>query len=468
MDSITSTSFDVRNEHMLNGIFAPTRREIDAPDLRVVQGKIPDDLNGHYLRNGPNPRFTPIGSYTFPLDGDAMVHGVWFEGGRARYRNRFVRTPVMQAEERAGRALWGGTNSGIMPSAGEVPVGVGAEGRDAPFVHVIHHAQRYLALAESAPAYELSPDLGTLGEYDFGGVLPRGITAHPRIDLVTGEMFVFRYGLEEPFLTWSAISNDGVASREQSLNLDAPYMIHDCVLTENYFLIFVCPVVIDLSGPERGEHALQWHPDRGTRIAVIARDGSGVRWLDVDAFWVWHFANAYETAEVDGARSIIIDFPFWTHPGMGIPGGPGAAGMAQARIDLARGTVCIKEIDDLAAEFPRLDDRLIGRQNRYFHVVGKDVPVVGEWNEIRRYDLKTGSTVVRRTGSTKLGEAVFAPRDGSVDENDGYLLVYAYDTETLNTNLLVLHASDIAGEPAATIQLPQRVPFGLHGSWIPA
>jgi carotenoid cleavage dioxygenase-like enzyme len=101
-------------------------------------------------------------------------------------------------------------------------------------------------------------------------------------------------------------------------------------------------------------------------------------------------------------------------------------------------------------------------------VVGKDVPVVGEWNEIRRYDLKTGSTVVRRTGSTKLGEAVFAPRDGSVDENDGYLLVYAYDTETLNTNLLVLHASDIAGEPAATIQLPQRVPFGLHGSWIPA
>lgn len=89
---------------------------------------------------------------------------------------------------------------------------------------------------------------------------------------------------------------------------------------------------------------------------------------------------------------------------------------------------------------------------------------MGEWNQIRRYDLKTGSTVVRRTGSTKLGEAVFASRD----ENDGYLLVCAYDADSRNTNLLVLHASDIAGDPVATIALSQRVSFGLHGSWIPA
>lgn len=465
MMTIVST-FAVRHEPMLNGIFAPTRRERDIDELEVIQGRIPDELAGTYLRNGPNPRFTPVGSYTFPLDGDAMVHGVWFGDGRARYRNRFVRTPLMAAEERAGHALWGGTHSGITPRFDDQCAEVVQDGRDAPFVHVIHHAGRFLALAESMPTYELTPDLGTVGPYDYGGVLSEGITAHPRIDAETGEMFVFRYGLEQPFLTWSAVSSEGIAQPAQVLDVDAPYMIHDCVLTENYFVLFVCPVVIDLTGPRRGDAALQWHPDRGTRIAVIGRADGTVRWFDVDAFWVWHFVNAFETT-VDGAITIVVDYPYWNHPGMGIEGDATTGGMARASIDLQRGTVVIDQVDDQVAEFPRLDDRLIGRRNRYFHVVGKDRPVLGEWKQLRRYDLTNGSVTVRDTGSVKLGEAVFAPRSGSRDENDGYLLVYTYDPETLETNLLVLHPADIAGEPAATIAFPHRVPFGLHGSWIP-
>ena len=68
-----------------------------------MEGSLPSDLTGAYLRNGPNPKFTPLGSYTYPLEGDAMVHGLWIEGGKARYANRWVRTKGMAAEERAGR-----------------------------------------------------------------------------------------------------------------------------------------------------------------------------------------------------------------------------------------------------------------------------------------------------------------------------------------------------------------------------
>ena len=46
------------------------------------------EIAGTYLRNGPNPA-TPI-SYTYPLDGDGMIHALVFEEGRARYANRFV------------------------------------------------------------------------------------------------------------------------------------------------------------------------------------------------------------------------------------------------------------------------------------------------------------------------------------------------------------------------------------------
>ena len=71
-----------------------------------VTGHLPEQLSGAYLRNGSNPQFAPLGAYHW-FDGDGMVHGVYLEGGRARYRNRWVETPGLLHERRAGRALFG-------------------------------------------------------------------------------------------------------------------------------------------------------------------------------------------------------------------------------------------------------------------------------------------------------------------------------------------------------------------------
>ena len=103
----TLHTVDPSTEPFLSGRFAPVGEEISADRLEVT-GALPDDLTGAYVRNGPNPRFTPLGSYTYPLEGDGMVHGVWLDGGNARYANRYVRTQGMLAEEKAGRALFGG------------------------------------------------------------------------------------------------------------------------------------------------------------------------------------------------------------------------------------------------------------------------------------------------------------------------------------------------------------------------
>ena len=47
-----------------------------------------------------------------------------------------------------------------------------------------------------------------------------------------------------------------------------------------------------------------------------ARDGSSdPRWIETDAFWVWHFANAYETDETPEDRRVLIDFPWWSSLG---------------------------------------------------------------------------------------------------------------------------------------------------------
>ncbi len=201
------------NPH-LSGRFAPLHWESDADDLRV-EGSLPADIDGVFMRNGPNPKFPPLGSYSFPLEGDGMIHAVWIGQGKARYRNRWVRTNGLLAEERAGRALYGGimtpafVDQGLLgpdPDPGW-PIKLDA------FINIVRHAGHYLALEEGTPPYEVSPELETIGRFDFGGGLPLGMCAHPRIDPVTGEMVVFRYDVSEPYLTWAVVGADGSVTR---------------------------------------------------------------------------------------------------------------------------------------------------------------------------------------------------------------------------------------------------------------
>ncbi len=91
----------------LTGNFAPIGSEIDAEGLEVISGRIPEGLLGTYIRNGPNPRYEPV-SYNYPLEGDGMLHAIRFEGGKASYRNRYVRTRGFEIEHQAGHAVFGG------------------------------------------------------------------------------------------------------------------------------------------------------------------------------------------------------------------------------------------------------------------------------------------------------------------------------------------------------------------------
>ena len=99
------------NHPYLNGAWTPQHEEVTAFDLEVIEGKIPTDIDGIYLRNTENQLHQPLGRY-HPFDGDGMIHQIDFSGGKASYRNRFVRTRCFQAEQDAGGSLWGGLMDG--------------------------------------------------------------------------------------------------------------------------------------------------------------------------------------------------------------------------------------------------------------------------------------------------------------------------------------------------------------------
>lgn len=464
---------DMATHPYLSGRYAPIADEVEVGGLEV-DGALPEGLVGAYLRNGPNTMFPPLGSYTFPMEGDAMVHGVWLDGeGGARYKNRWVRTKGMAADIAAGRDVFGG----LMSPAFVDPKLLGAEPdpgwpfRLDPFINVVRHAGRHLALSEGLPGYAITPELDTVGLCDFDGRL-KGMCAHPRIDPVTGEMVLFAYDVEEPFLVWATVGADGtVTSGPNSLAaVDKGFMIHDFTITPTYLVLVIAPVVFDLDAMMTGGDVLSWQPDLGTRIALVPRDGSAARWIETGPFFVWHYGNAY-----DDGDDVVVDFSWWSSFSLGAdPQRTGA--FTQMRLTPAVASATLNHLDASMSEFARIDDRLCGQPHRYVTVSQKsgrhEGLLNGEFDRLVRYDLQTGESV-HYDGDLVHGEVVHAARDGAPigrgdAELDGWYLTFGTDVAATTSYLVVWDAQTFPSDPVAKVRMPHRVPNGLHGNWMPA
>ncbi|MFM7093038.1 MAG: carotenoid oxygenase family protein, partial [Actinomycetota bacterium] len=69
---MTAASTAPQANRYLTGNYAPVRDEVTAFDLEVI-GELPADLNGRYLRNGPNPIAEVDPSTNHWFIGDGMV-----------------------------------------------------------------------------------------------------------------------------------------------------------------------------------------------------------------------------------------------------------------------------------------------------------------------------------------------------------------------------------------------------------
>lgn len=458
----------VSDDPHLSGNFAPIGPEIEAADLPVVSGRIPEDLSGAYMRNGPNPLFKPI-AYTYPMDGDGMVHAVYLDNGRARYRNRFVRTAGLLAERRAGRAIYGG----LLHPVPVDPALAGPDGDPGPFkngcfISVLRHGGHLLALNEGSPGYELTMELETLGEWRAGSDRPIELGAHNRRHPRTGDLFTLSYSVERPVVTFHRIDAGGTLADTFAVTLDKPTMIHDFVLTERHIVLLACPAVFDFSG---GGPPLQWQPALGTRIGLIALDGSSIAWLDADPYFVFHFANGFERD-----TRIIIDYVRHTalHLGYGGRTGPQSPPMLhRMAIDPATRRIEDAALSPMPVEFPRVNDAFDALPTRHVYIpTVTDTllipnPPSASFNTICKVDAETGDVARHDFGNKLGGEAVFIPRPGSTAEDDGYLAVFAFDVSTGTSDFVLLDARHVDDAPVAVVRLPQRVPQGLHGTWIP-
>lgn len=428
-----------------DGPFAPVLNEIDAQPL-MVEGTLPEWLNGTYLRNGPNR----VNS-DHVLMGDGMVHAVSFESGQpTHFRNRYVQTP------RLGQDNW------LPPSLRDNPSNIG----------VLHHHDRLLSLGELGLPFELDRDtLSTIGTYDFGGVLDTAMTGHPKVDARTGELLFFGYSFARPELTFYAVDEEGVVTQQTDIALRKPTLIHDFAVTENYAIFFDAPMFFDRAMALQGAHLpVRWMPESGARIGLVGRTphDTRVRWFDVDLGFVFHTVSAHDLPNGQVVLNVIRYPDMWN-------GGTEhfniESNLWRYVIDPEVGLVSETRVNESLVELPATDPRLVGGPTdetfclRYAPPSGVSPLAVNDG--IVNVNLQDGTeTFFASPNGVAFEEPTFIPNpeEGS---SGGLLVSFAYFLDSDQTALWAFDPEDISLGPVAKVSLPQRVPFGLHGTFVP-
>lgn len=451
----------------------PTMRfEADVYDCEVV-GEIPAELQGGYFRTGGD-RLYPSLDDDIILNGDGLVSAFWFEDGHVSFRSRFVATERMKAEKAARRRLYGTYRNKFTddPSVSNLPQRDNTGNTNA----FAHHGELFMLREDSRP-YRVDPaTLETIGEGRFDGLKSTALTAHPKIDPVTGEWWsygVFAGGEPTTDASLHVFDRAGKLIREQWFYTPYPGLCHDWGITREHIILPIMPLVASEARLRAGGAYYEYDPDLTGKWGVMPRDGDparDMRWFDVPGV-MGHVMNAYSEGSV-----IVIDVPispgncfsFFADKHGRLPELPETiTQITRVMIDLAKPDADAVSLHPLAGalgDMPKIDDRLAMQRYRYGYFALRDFPNMG----IAQIDWDTGTFVSHAFEAGAAQEPLFVPRAPDSAEGDGFILTVVDRLAERRADLVILDGRDISRPPLATIKLPFALPMAFHGSWIPA
>ena len=465
-----------------SGVWRPQHKEYDAWDLDV-EGEIPEDLSGVYIRNTENPLFEPIKRY-HPFDGDSMLHSISFSNGEARYSNRFVRTEAFLAEQEAKQSLWAGITE--HPSNAIADHGWGARSMmkdNASTDVIVHRGEALASFYQCGELYRLDPfNLETKGTCSWNGKFPaEGVSAHKRIDEHTGELLFFNYHVHAPYMHYGVVSPEGELVTYIEVPLPGPRLPHDMMFTENWTILNDFPLFWDPESLAAGYYSNKFDWDMPSRFPIVPRHGTtdDIRWFEADPTFVLHWTNAYEEGD-----EIVLDGFFQHNPtargvDRAVYSDPRMKGFetldmnvlqAKAhrwRFNLVTGETKEEQMSDQVAEFPMVNGRHYGRRHRYSYNARCAQGFFG-FDGLIKHDLDTGTEELwEAPEGVYVSETPMAPRDGSTGEDDGYLVTFAMDVINDRADAMVFDAANVGDGPVAKIRLPERICSGTHSTWAP-
>ncbi len=461
----------------LHGVYAPTTVELSTDDLEV-EGEIPENLYGAYMRNGPNPEFKPKHRY-HPFDGDGMVAAIFFRDGQAYFANRWIETRALKKEREAGEAIWPGVMGPFNFDLPDFPI------KDTSNTDLLYYNGNIITLWYMAGLpYTLNPQtLETTGVEKFHGDFRRALSAHSKVDWATGELIFFDYWDEPPYMSYGIADSTGHVVHHTDIELPGARSPHDIGFTENYVILHDLPFFHDVNMlHETGKRVAHFHREIPARFGINPRYESGdkVKWFDCEPCYILHIVNCWEEGDwviMDGCRSTNP----WPEPDRSEGELAGMlsymrleANMYRWKFNMKTGEVVEHDICTLNTEFPRINPLYGGVKSKYSYnqyiMTAPQESRTLAFGGLIKYDTESGGYERYNYGREVFGsEASFAPGRGNTrddPEDDGYLITFTTDAKTWKSACLIFDATNIKQGPVARVYLPLRLPAGFHSNWI--
>ncbi len=447
-----------------------------------IEGEIPTDLQGTFIRNGPGRQKIGGVPYGHWFDGDGMLSVFSIADGKARFRNSYVKTPKYLEETAAQKVLYRGFGT-------QIPGGWRRNAFRLPAnpanTSIIYHAGHLLALNEGGLPWEVDPtNLETLGEFDYhGDLFGRTFSAHGKVHPDSGDYVNFGSGtvrqglnLAKPCLNLFRIDASGRIAASNRAVIDRFPFCHDFALSDHYAVFFIGSIVFGnmgkfFMGKMSISDLIGFDDTLPMKIVVVdLRTLNVVRQFETDPGAIIHFGNAYEEGDeivVDGmyagefeANGTLSDV---FNPAAKFGGGT----YNRYRLNLKTGTVGCEAFTDIQSEFPTFNPRVAGKKHSATYTACS-IPNGADsfFNGFQKIDHEGNSNVVTLMPGLYGSEPVYVAKQDARSEDDGYLLEVVYDAFKHRSELHIVRAQD-PSDLIARLHLRHHLPHQFHGLFVP-
>ncbi|PNT64389.1 hypothetical protein BRADI_4g27988v3, partial [Brachypodium distachyon] len=496
LDAIVDSTFKFADQVLLpsESNFAPVDEISGSIEILQIEGEIAQDFpEGVYIRNGSNPLFGALHSTTSVfgqsreiwVEGEGMLHALYFTKNhssswsieKARQKPYFL--PAVEGDSAAIMAAY------ILNYLRFAKVN-----KNISNTNVFEHAGR---------------DLGR--EWD------RPFTTHPKVVPGTGELVIFGSGAKRPFLVFGVVSDDGTKLKHKvDLKMGRCTLCRDIGVTLKYAdSIINKPLTIDIGGVTKSGQLIKFEKDGYARIGIMPRygDAESVMWFDVEPFCMFHLINCFEEGDeviVQGLRSADSAIPGPRHGlnkhdmlpetcDLTINGKIMKQGINEKlfsrlyewRLNLKTKTVLGEYLTgtELSLEFPMINDQYTGVHQNYAYAqivdsvtrsAGTSEKVLPKYGGFAKLYLEerdnTSAEDLIKMENHWLGEdqfcsgASFVRRVGASREDDGWIISFVHNERTNTSQVHIIDTLRFEGAPIVKITLPQRVPYGFHGTFV--
>lgn len=436
-----------------------------------VKGKIPEWLEGEFIRNGPGIIKDKNGYVKSWFDGLAKLHSFTFQRGEVIYTTKFLKSEAYNIYQSTGEFDFQGfaqqskTNSfsfiDFMLNIKNKKV-INAN------VNVARINKQLVALTETPLPVVFDKSLNTLGPLDYDDNLPKNYSyesAHILKDPDTQASwnFLIKLGIfETAYQVYTIPHNSQERKLVASIPVSSISYMHSFSLAGRYVVLTDYPLRAK-KPRDIGNgfiDAFSWQEKENTIIYVIDKE-SGKYWtFKTEPFFSFHHINGFEK---DGKVCVdliayptsqivrdINSYPFIKNPDNKL---------IRLEMNFTDNKAEVKTLSSEHYEFPRLNDNFIGKENQYFYAMYSQE----KGNGLIKYNLQNLGHHSWYEEGMYANEPVFVSRPDGQTEDDGVILSVVNDLKSKKSFLLVLSAKDL--KEIARVDAPHLIPFGFHGQF---